>query len=141
MEIWDEVTCSLDDIFGTEESMGWKEICVFESMMHIIGRLSNRLFVGLPLCRNEEYLSGMRDFAQAIVPSSMLLRFVPTFLRPVLGPVFTLPNRRAYWKTAKYTRPMIEERFANMERKRKDPSFAWEAPVRRLIFALFCIML
>jgi cytochrome P450 len=127
MDIWDELQCTFDETWGldTEE---WKEVCIFDNMMIMIAHASNRMFLGFPLCRNKEYLANMGKFAMDVMFSRTLLGFLPRILRPILGPIITIPNRRHYRKTAKYTVPLIKERFANIERKCNDPTFDWVEP-------------
>ncbi|KAK5127729.1 hypothetical protein LTR08_004229 [Meristemomyces frigidus] len=126
-DVQDEVAHAMDDVFGvdTEE---WKEICVFEAMMSVIARISNRMFVGLPLCRNEEYLENAKGFAQDIMSGVAMLGFVPKALKPLVVPLLTFPNRRHYRGTAKYTLPLIKERLELMDRKAQDPSLDWQEP-------------
>lgn len=126
-EIWDELQHAMDETWGVDTE-NWKDICIFENMMHVIARASNRMFLGLPLCRNEEYLRNMGYFAQDVITTMVCLRFTPRILKPVIGPLFALPNSYHYRKTAKYTLPLIEERLDNMVKKDADPSYPWEAP-------------
>lgn len=58
-EMVDELQEAVDEIWGLGASEsekagsggdGWREVKVFDSMMGIISRGSNRVFVGLPLC-------------------------------------------------------------------------------------------
>jgi cytochrome P450 len=86
------------------------------------------MFVGFPLCRNKEYVTNMGRFAMDVIFSCTLLSFVPRILKPIAGPLITIPNCYHYKKTAKYTIPLIKERFANIERKHTDPMFNWTAP-------------
>lgn len=48
-DIMDELMVGFDETWGLETGK-WKSIGVFENMMAIIARTSNRIFVGLPLC-------------------------------------------------------------------------------------------
>ncbi len=49
MDIMDELMIGFDETWGLEIGK-WKSVPVFENMMAIIARTSNRIFVGLPLC-------------------------------------------------------------------------------------------
>lgn len=49
MDIMDELTTGFDETWGLDTEK-WKSIRVFDNMMAIIARTSNRIFVGLPLC-------------------------------------------------------------------------------------------
>ncbi len=86
------------------------------------------MFVGLPLCRNEEYLENMRSFLMDVITASSLLSFFPSWLKPIAGPIVTIPNRRHWATTTKFTRSLVDERKANLRRKQEDPTFKWEEP-------------
>ena len=45
----DELSVAIDECWGVNCDE-WKEVGVFDSMMKIVSRASNRVFVGLPLC-------------------------------------------------------------------------------------------
>lgn len=126
-DLWDELSCALDDSWGTDTE-SWKEICVFENMMNVIARASNRVFVGLPLCRNEQYLKSMGAFAQDVNASFLLLRFVPKVLEPLLGRLITIPNNRHYKQASALHVPLIKERLANIAKKDASPEWKWEEP-------------
>ena len=126
-DIQDEVAHAMDDVFGLD-TVDWKDICVFEAMMDVVARISNRMFVGLPLCRNKDYLENAKGFAQDIMTGVAMLSFVPKQLKSFVAPLLTFPNRRHYNGTAKYTLPLIKERLELMHRKARDPSFDWQEP-------------
>lgn len=107
---WDELGVSFDDSWG-HDTKNWKEVVLFEDLMHTISRVSNRMFVGLPLCRNTSYLSAMKDFAGAVMNTMVILRFTPSFLAPLLGPLASYPNRRAWQKARIHTLPTIKQRL------------------------------
>jgi hypothetical protein len=48
-EIVDEVEASVDQYFGTNAE-DWTDFAVFDGMMKIISRATNRVIVGLPVC-------------------------------------------------------------------------------------------
>jgi len=127
MDVWDEVGCALDDTWGTDTE-NWKDICLFENMMTVIARMSNRVFVGLPLCRNEAYLKSMGAFAQDVMKTTMLMRFVPKVLTPVFGRLFAIPNNIHHRQSSTLHLPLINERLASMAKKDADSSLDWEEP-------------
>ncbi|TID17437.1 hypothetical protein E2P81_ATG08009 [Venturia nashicola] len=126
-DLYDEISCALDDTWGTDTE-NWKEICIFENMMKVIARASNRVFVGLPLCRNEEYLKAMGAFAQAVNATFMVLRLVPKILEPIVGRLITIPNHRHYRQAAAFHDPLVRERLANIAKKDANPDWEWEEP-------------
>lgn len=54
-DIWDEIKDCVDQTWGLDTT-SFKDISVWDNMMHVISRVSNRMFVGKPLCRNETFL-------------------------------------------------------------------------------------
>lgn len=60
-DIMDELSSGFDETWGFDTE-NWKEIGVFENMMRIIARTSNRVIVGLPLCESCPH-SSLRWFA------------------------------------------------------------------------------
>lgn len=118
---WDEIQHAFVETWGTDTT-DWKDICVFENLMRTIARVSNRMFVGLPLCRNESYLSNMGAFAQDVILCMTFLNFTPSFLAPLFGRLFSIPNRIHFNRTAGLTIPIIEQRIADIENKRDVPN-------------------
>lgn len=50
-EIWTELQTALDEQWGTDTE-GWREVNVFQTMIRVLARTSNRLFVGKQLCES-----------------------------------------------------------------------------------------
>ena len=59
-------------------------------MTHIVARISNRAMVGLPLCRDPEYLHAIVHFAELLVPIAQLLHWVPRTARGLVIDYLTL---------------------------------------------------
>lgn len=117
----DELRQCFEDYWGT--STEWHEVNIWKSMMKFFARTSNRMFVGLPLCRNEEFLDGCRGFAQDVMFATALLNLMPAWLKPVLGYFAIAPNHWHYRKGAKYLLPLIESRMQSIGRSpEKDPA-------------------
>lgn len=49
-DIEDELSVVVDESLGTDTE-NWKEVEGFKAAAHIVARTSNRVFVGLPLCK------------------------------------------------------------------------------------------
>jgi cytochrome P450 len=126
-DIMDELAAAFDEIWGSDTTE-WKEVCPFETMKVIIGRTSNRIFVGLPLCRNMTLLEHGIGFATAVPLTAVLLRPFPAFLRPLASLILTRPNRKHLKGFTRLLRPEIERRQrildgqnGEMEKKIGDP--------------------
>ena len=125
--IQEEVENAMDISWGMGTE-SWTRLTVWDNLMFVISHVTNRMFVGLPLCRNEDYLDNMSKFAMDVIACMMTLVFVPTWLKPIVGPIVTIPNRRHWAATTKYTFPLIEERKTMMKAKKEDPSIEWVEP-------------
>jgi hypothetical protein len=127
MEIWNELQFAIDMTWGnnTEE---WKDICVWSNSMEIISRASNRILVGKPTCRDEDYLRNMAGFADDVIRSCVILNLTPSILRPLVAPLIVIPNHIHHRRTAQYTIPIIQERQAQIRRKKEEPEFKYEEP-------------
>ncbi|RGP78404.1 hypothetical protein FLONG3_3540 [Fusarium longipes] len=101
-------------------STEWTEICIFEKAQQITSGVTNRAFVGLPLCRNEEMLKLGIAYAQDIPLSSMLLKAVPNFVKPLVAPIITLPNRIHNYKFERILKPEIHKRLKEYDAQASD---------------------
>ncbi|EXJ73202.1 uncharacterized protein A1O5_02962 [Cladophialophora psammophila CBS 110553] len=119
MDIMDELGSAFDDIWGTNTTE-WREICPFETLKLIIARTSNRVFVGLPLCRNKALLEHGIGFATAVPIASSLLKLFPDFLRPLAAVLIARPNRYHTKCFSRLVRPEIERRQKLLEGQNGD---------------------
>ncbi|KAI9663237.1 MAG: hypothetical protein M1821_008285 [Bathelium mastoideum] len=124
---WAELSRTFDEKWGSD-TVQWKTICVVPNMMHTVARASNRIFVGVPLCRDETYLQHMCNFAQDVTICITLMSFVPRLLRPLIGPLASVPTKLRWSKAKKYTLPVIRKRLEDIQRKKREPDWKWEAP-------------
>lgn len=107
-DVQDEIKAAfIDNVPMTED---WIEVPAYEKILQIICRASNRMFIGLPLCRNPEYLKLNIDFTIDVFVYARIINFFPTFMKPFLGSIFT-PRRRAMAKAEKFLGQTIQERL------------------------------
>ncbi|CAK5271274.1 unnamed protein product [Mycena citricolor] len=92
-EVRDEIECAFDDVFALPED-DWKLIPVLPSIMKVIARTSNRLFVGLPLCRNEEYLRLNVINTIEVVERGQQLAAYPDLIKPLVAPFIVTRQKR-----------------------------------------------
>ncbi|KAL7625074.1 hypothetical protein AAE478_004288 [Parahypoxylon ruwenzoriense] len=116
----DETRFSVDNLWGTDTD-GFREICVYDLMRRIIGQATNRVFVGLPLCRNSELLDAGLAYAQDVPMSSTFLRFTWKPLRPLAALFLTLPNRIHTRRFYRIMRPEVVRRLREYDARRADP--------------------
>ena len=83
--IVDELERCLDETWGTDSDT-WREVRVYDTMLDLMSRLSTRVFVGEPLCSNQEFLKSARSFDRNVVLSAAALNLLPGFLKPYVLP-------------------------------------------------------
>ncbi|KAH9942847.1 cytochrome P450 [Amylocystis lapponica] len=88
----------------------WLSVPAWPTMTQIIARASSRIFVGVPKCRDRDYLAIAIGFTSDIARSRAILNLFPAFLLPITGRLFSFP-RRSVRRGAVHFRPIIEERL------------------------------
>ncbi|KAF8913279.1 cytochrome P450 [Mucidula mucida] len=83
-EMNDEIIRALPDALPKDDSH-WISVSPKDMIMDIVARASNRIFVGLPLCRNPEYLEINKKFTLDVVATAAVLRLFPEFMRPLVA--------------------------------------------------------
>ncbi|KAK6087007.1 cytochrome P450 [Seiridium cupressi] len=109
-DLVDETTASLHDIYG--ENNQWHPMVLKDTVLHLVARLSSRVFLGKELCRNERWLEIAKNYTVDGFTASFLLRMVPSILRPVA--YWLIPQcrscRRAVADAHKIIDPEVERR-------------------------------
>ncbi|KAK7049977.1 hypothetical protein VNI00_005408 [Paramarasmius palmivorus] len=106
------VTAFADEMPATSE---WTKRSIGNSIFRIVARASNRLFVGLPLCRELEYLNLNINFTLQVVVSAYIINLFPEFLKPVAGRFLT-PATKSIQRVRKFLEPIIIERSEKQEK-------------------------
>lgn len=125
----EQVRLCVDHIFGTDDKQ-WKTVNIWDALMEFVPSVTHRILVGKPLCENTEYLNGMIGFSLAVTRDLLLFPLIPTIIKPFVCPIFGLSSKYHYWKTAKHSVPLINQRLADMAAKdRGDPAYEnWQPP-------------
>lgn len=113
-DIVDEIQYSLELLWGTSTT-DWKEVPLYDVMLEVIGRISNRVLVGLPLCRDKAYLHSTCTFARSVVITAGMINLLPSFLQPILAPLITAYDKTHYYKITKKIFPIVKERMADFK--------------------------
>ncbi|PPR01427.1 hypothetical protein CVT24_001901 [Panaeolus cyanescens] len=119
-DVRDEVIAAFTDeihIKGNE----WVPVRVMEMARRVVSRTSNRLFVGLPLCRDPDYRDLNIEFTVDLMIGSNILQLFPDFLKPIVSKlVSNIPKQMR--RGTRLLRPLIEERLKQRAEHGKD----WE---------------
>ncbi|KAI0414253.1 putative cytochrome P450 [Xylaria grammica] len=116
-DLAEEAVWSLETHWGGAETHDeWREVCVFETVRHIVGSVANRAFVGLPYCRDPELVNNGMAFAIDIPLSSTIIKLIWKPLRPLLAPLATIPNRIHTRRFRKILISEIDRRLQNYDK-------------------------
>jgi len=126
-DIYDELVLAVDDSipatgegyvtgWGEEsptftKNIGWVKVPLVQTLQQVVCRISNRVFVGTPLCRDPRYQTLNLKFAIHVMKFAMILRTLPEYLKPVATRILSnLPSQ--VQQTMEFLRPLFEERMA-----------------------------
>ncbi|KAL9109057.1 MAG: hypothetical protein Q9227_006297 [Pyrenula ochraceoflavens] len=120
-DLAEEAAWAFETHWGSvDRAEGWHEVCVFETMRHIVGGVANRAFVGLPFCRDPELVNNGMAFAIDIPLTSSIIKLVSRPLRPLLAPLITIPNRIHTWRFRKILVSEIDRRLRTYDKHQSD---------------------
>ncbi|KAF8270427.1 cytochrome P450 [Lactarius quietus] len=114
-KVRDELARSLDASISMHgDDSDWVKVPVLKTMQHVVSATSNRVFVGAPLCRDQDYLNLNTNFTINVMKNATILKMFPKLLRPVVARMISnLPSHIR--QVEEFIRPVVEERFAKME--------------------------
>ncbi|KAJ7047698.1 cytochrome P450 [Mycena alexandri] len=108
-EVRDEIIVAFEDVLPVQ-SKEWLAVPAFDTMMQIVCRTSNRLFVGLPLCRDPDFIKLNVDYAMEVIIAGQMINMLPAFLRPTIGPLLS-PRKKILRRASKHLTPVVAERL------------------------------
>ncbi|KAF8913740.1 cytochrome P450 [Gymnopilus junonius] len=92
-DIKDEISAGFADLIHAKANE-WISINVYRSIMQIVCRTSNRLYVGLPLCRDPDYMELNQQFTIDVIEGGRIINMFPLFLKPIVGRILTKVPKR-----------------------------------------------
>ncbi|KAF8343222.1 cytochrome P450 [Amanita rubescens] len=108
-DVQDEITVAFSQIIPTKGNE-WTTVNARNAVLSIVCRSVNRMLVGLPLCRNPDYISLNVEFTIDIILSGTILNLFPTSLRHFFVHFLRkVPN--GIKRGMKHLGPLIRERI------------------------------
>ncbi|KAF8844225.1 cytochrome P450 [Paxillus ammoniavirescens] len=107
-DIRDEIVTAFEeslDLQGNE----WKSVPAFQTIQEVVCRTTNRVFVGLPLCRNPDWIDLTNRFTLDVVKGGVMIALFPKVLAPLVARFMTSVPGSAR-RGMKHLGPIIEER-------------------------------
>ncbi|KAF7359800.1 hypothetical protein MVEN_00705200 [Mycena venus] len=112
-DVRDEIICAFEGNLALDGD-DWKLVPAVPMVLNVVARTVNCLFVGLPICRNQQYLKLVVQFATNVVMGAQFINLLLSFLRPFFGR-FISPRERSICKGMKHLGSLIEYRLAQEE--------------------------
>ncbi|KAH9854862.1 cytochrome P450 [Lenzites betulinus] len=115
----DKLTRSLQalcpDVLEEVSAAFQEHIPATDVVQQVVARASNRVIVGLPRCRDAEYLNTAINFTNDVFISSFVINLFPDFLKPIIGRLTALVshNKRTF---IPMVIPLVQERQALYEK-------------------------
>ncbi|KAF8687632.1 hypothetical protein AX14_003646 [Amanita brunnescens Koide BX004] len=118
-ELHDEIVTAFADYIPTDLGDEWVKVKVHATMSDIICRSSNRVFMGLPLCRDPDYMALLKQYTHDIAHASQVINNFPSFLKSIATRLFSTVSGDVK-RGMKYLEPFIKERLEQEARYGKD---------------------
>jgi cytochrome P450 len=116
-EIRKEFMMAIDDCIPTSKE--WVKVPFPGTISRVICRSTNRIFVGVPLCRNRDYQNLNMAYAVHFMKFIRTISWFPGPLKPIASRMLSnIPSQ--VQKEIEFIRPMVQERFAKMEEYGED---------------------
>lgn len=84
-DLQDEVTFAVQKEFGVCND--WTAVGIHDSLLNTVAGISARVFVGLPLCREEEWIKATAHYTEDVVKGFRAISKYPFFIRPIVAPL------------------------------------------------------
>ncbi|PBP27567.1 hypothetical protein BUE80_DR001381 [Diplocarpon rosae] len=121
-DVQEEIDYAFRKAWGVN-TKDWVEISPYTTMLEIIARVSNRILVGLPLCRDERYIGHSSKFARLVVVQATFLSQVPDLFKFIVAPIVNGLDTLRYRKCAKYIIPIINQRNSASPKGEKENDY------------------
>ncbi|KAL5492509.1 hypothetical protein ACEPAI_3956 [Sanghuangporus weigelae] len=129
---FNDIEHAFNDLIPAATEDEWIAIPALDTIRNVVCRASNRIFVGLPLCRDPDYIDLNITYTIDVMKTVYTIIRVPEILRPVVGPIVST-SPRSIRRGMKLLRPALEERFRLYEENGDDWS---EKPVDMISWLL-----
>ncbi|TDL17296.1 cytochrome P450 [Rickenella mellea] len=106
-EMRDEIVQSFEELIPSSDE--WAGYPAAQISTQIVTRSSNRAFVGLPVCRDPDFVNLNIEYTFQVVKAAATIGLTPRLLQPLVGR-WVSPTRSAVRRGLKHLKPIIEER-------------------------------
>ncbi|SMR53035.1 unnamed protein product [Zymoseptoria tritici ST99CH_1A5] len=111
-QVQDEIDVAFDAYLNTNTEGQWKEVKIKPVIESVVFNTTNRIFVGLPLCRSERFKKAINRWTMALGIGLLFCRYlIPGPMRPLITPVIAAPANFFIWRAVSYLTPTIKDRI------------------------------
>ncbi|GMF68443.1 unnamed protein product [Aspergillus oryzae] len=131
-DVLEEVQHIMDELVGQTES--WKEVNMVQAFERIMYQATQRVYVGLPLCRDSTYMGYVKGYARSLGTAMVFAaQLTPWPLRQVTALLAGLPVYYYVLRVRSYLSPLFKERMERLKEKGGTQDDNLEGEPRNLI--------
>ena len=119
-DVADETAWALNRVWSPAPGQS-SEVVIYDTLRRVISGVTNRVFIGAPLCRNEELLNVAISYANWTPLLGQIMGWVWDPIKPFVALIITAPNKLKYRRFCKILRPEITRRLAEYDARHADP--------------------
>ncbi|KAK6067123.1 cytochrome P450 [Seiridium cupressi] len=119
-DVVDETQWGFEKYWGMDTT-SFQDVVVYDTMRRIIGSVTNRVFVGLPVCRNPGLVDAGMSYAGALPQEARKLRMYPTFMKPLVAPFYTQGTKKHTRDFYSILMPEIHRRLQEFDLHQSNP--------------------
>ncbi|KAL0578382.1 hypothetical protein V5O48_003603 [Marasmius crinis-equi] len=123
-DVSDEIAAAFEDNFPKGDGEEWTPLRVTRPIQNVVVRASNRLLVGLPLCRNTDYCDLNIRFTIDVMTDAILISLFPKFLHPLVGPLIS-KGKRNMSQAMGHLERIVRERMEMATEERPNDYVTW----------------
>ncbi|KAJ8454435.1 hypothetical protein ONZ51_g13027 [Trametes cubensis] len=117
-DIMDELTVAVHEHIPMNDDE-WLGVNVMRAALEIVARASNRVFVGLPACRDRKYLDLAIGFTLDVNRDRATISMFPSFMKPFIGRIVGSSAKNVR-RAIPILKPIMDERRRMLEKFGKD---------------------
>ncbi|KAF8844228.1 cytochrome P450 [Paxillus ammoniavirescens] len=117
-DIRNEIVTAFEEILDLRGNE-WKSVPALQTVQTVVCRTSNRIFVGLPLCRNPDWMDLSMQFSMDAIKRGALIGLFPKVLAPLVARFMASVPESAR-RCMNHLGPIIEERRKHLDEYGKD---------------------
>ncbi|KAN0118523.1 Cytochrome P450 [Russula decolorans] len=117
-DVREELVMAMDDLVPTDEHK-WVTVPIQETVQQVVFRTTNRVIVGVPLCRDHDYQTLNLTCARNVVKCGFIISMFPKPLKFIVSRLLSnVPSQ--IQQEIEFIRPVFEERLAKMKEYGED---------------------